>query len=198
MAKIRDFIKKKKLFSLLIFVGILGGILGSVFLFLLNEDMNSVMSNSINTYFSDIASGNINYMDNFIVSIINNLCMCFGVWLLGISVVGCLLVIVIFGLKCFMTSVSFIGIIKVYGYKGLLLSIVYIIPYIINMMVLFILSYYAISFSILIYKYFFRGADYNRKIIVKRYIKVLLCCIGCFIVTTIIDVFLIPRILLLF
>lgn len=198
MAKIIDFIKKKKLFSLLIFMGVLGGILGCCFILLLSEDMNSAMSSSINSYFSDIASGNINYIDNFVVSIINNLCMCFGVWLLGISIIGCLLVVIIFGLKCFMTSVSFIGIIKVYGYKGILLSIVYIIPYIINMMILFILSYYAISFSILIYKYFFRGADYNRKVIVKRYIKVLLCCVVCFIVTAVIDVFLIPRILLLF
>ena len=198
MIKILNFMKKRKLFSSLVITLLLGLLFGGIFLLLLNEESYEIMSSSINTYFSNIRNNNVDYIDSFIVSLVNNISVCIIIWLLGISIIGSLLVYIIFLFKCFSVFISFFSIINVYGIKGILLSIIYIIPYVINVLILFILSYYAISFSILIYKYFFRGCDYNRKVIVKRYIKVLIICLLLFIVTSIVDVFLIPRILLLF
>lgn len=198
MVKIIDFMKKRKLFSTLFITGVIGIILGGVFLLFLNDKSLEIMGSSINTYFSNVKSDKINYSNNFIVGLINSFSIGIIIWLLGISMVGLILIILMFGIKCFMMSISFFSIIHLYGLNGLLLSIIYIIPYFINILLLFILSYYAVSFSILIFKYFFRGADYNRKVIVKRYFKILgLCLIG-FLITTLIDVFLVPKILLLF
>ena len=198
MVKIIDFMKKRKLFSTLVITGIIGIILGGVFLLFLNDKSLEIMGSSINTYFSNVKSGSINYSNNFIVGLTNSVSIGIIMWLLGISMVGLILIILMFGIKCFMMSISFFSIIHLYGLNGLLLSIIYIIPYFINTLLLFILSYYAVSFSILIFKYFFRGADYNRKVIIKRYFKILgLCLIG-FLITTLIDVFLVPKILLLF
>lgn len=198
MAKIIDFMKKKKLFSTLIITGLIGIILGGIFLLFLNDSSIEIMGSSINTYFNNIKSNSIKYSNNFIVGLVNSFSIGIIIWLLGISMVGGVFIILIFGIKCFMVSLSFFSIIYLYGINGILLSIIYIIPYFINMLLLFILSYYAISFSILIFKYFFRGVSYNRKVIIKRYIKILgLCLIG-FLITTLIDVFLVPKILLLF
>lgn len=198
MAKIIDFMKKKKLFSTLVITGLIGIILGGIFLLFLNDSSIEIMESSINTYFNNIKSNSIKYSNNFIVGLVNSFSIGIIIWLLGISMVGGVFIILIFGIKCFMVSLSFFSIIYLYGINGILLSIIYIIPYFINMLLLFILSYYAISFSILIFKYFFRGASYNRKVIIKRYIKILgLCLIG-FLTTTLIDVFLVPKILLLF
>lgn len=198
MAKIIDFMKKKKLFSTLIITGIIGIIIGGLFLLFLNDASLEIMKNSINTYFSNIKNNSVDYSNNFIVGLINSFSIGIIIWLLGISMVGLILIIFMFGIKCFMMSISFFSIIHLYGFNGILLSIIYIIPYLINIIILFILSYYAISFSILIFKYFFRGVDYNRKVIIKRYFKILgLCLIG-FLITTLIDVFLVPKILLLF
>lgn len=198
MAKIIDFMKKKKLFSTLVITGLIGIILGGIFLLFLNDSSIEIMGSSINTYFNNIKSNSIKYSNNFIVGLVNSFSIGIIIWLLGISMVGGVFIILIFGIKCFMVSLSFFSIIYLYGINGILLSIIYIIPYFINMLLLFILSYYAISFSILIFKYFFRGVSYNRKVIIKRYIKILgLCLIG-FLITTLIDVFLVPKILLLF
>lgn len=198
MAKIIDFMKKKKLFSTLVITGLIGIILGGIFLLFLNDSSIEIMGSSINTYFNNIKSNSIKYSNNFIVGLVNSFSIGIIIWLLGISMVGLILIIFMFGIKCFMMSISFFSIIHLYGFNGILLSIIYIIPYLINIIILFILSYYAISFSILIFKYFFRGVDYNRKVIIKRYFKILgLCLIG-FLITTLIDVFLVPKILLLF
>ena len=198
MAKIIDFMKKKKLFSTLVITGLIGIILCGIFLLFLNDSSIEIMGSSINTYFNNIKSNSIKYSNNFIVGLVNSFSIGIIILLLGISMVGGVFIILIFGIKCFMVSLSFFSIIYLYGINGILLSIIYIIPYFINMLLLFILSYYAISFSILIFKYFFRGVSYNRKVIIKRYIKILgLCLIG-FLITTLIDVFLVPKILLLF
>ena len=198
MIKIIDFMKQRKLFSTLLIAGIVGIILGGLFLIFINEESIEIMKDSINVYFSNIKDNAIDYKSNIIVGLINCLSIGIIVWLLGISIVGCVLVVLIFGMKCFMLSISFFSIIYLYGVNGIILSFIYIIPYIINTLLLFILCYYAISFSVLIFKYFFKGVDYNRKIIVIRYLKVLGICLVGFVITTLIDVLLVPKILLLF
>lgn len=198
MAKFVEFIKKRKLFSSLIFILILGFISSLVFIVVLDKDSMVIMENSINTYFNNIKNSNINYIDNLSISLVNNILISFIIWILGISIIGCLVIYLIYFIKSFTISLSFISIIKIYGVKGIVLSIIYIIPYIINIGVLFILSYYAISFSILLFKYLFRGVSYNRKVIVKRYFKVLLVSIIILIISSLLDVFIVPRILLLF
>ena len=198
MAKFVEFIKKRKLFSSLIFILILGFISSFVFIVVLDKDSMVIMENSINTYFNNIKNNNINYIDNLSISLVNNILISFIIWILGISIIGFLVIYLIYFIKSFTISLSFASIIKIYGVKGIILSIIYIIPYIINIGVLFILSYYAISFSILLFKYLFRGVSYNRKVIVKRYFKVLLVSIIILIISSLLDVFIVPRILLLF
>lgn len=198
MAKIVDFIKKRKLFSSLIFILILGIISSLFFIMLLDNDNMIIMKNSIDTYFNNIKNNNINYMSNLGISLVNNMLISFIIWVLGISIIGCLIIYLIYFIKCFTISLSFISIIKIYGFKGIVLGIIYIIPYIINIGIFFILSYYAISFSILLFKYIFRGVSYNRKVVVKRYLKVFLICLIILIISSLLDVFVVPRILLLF
>ncbi len=198
MAKIVDFIKKRKLFSSLIFILILGIISSLFFIMLLDNDNMIIMKNSIDTYFNNIKNNNINYMSNLGISLVNNMLISFIIWVLGISIIGCLIIYLIYFIKCFTISLSFISIIKIYGFKGIVLGIIYIIPYIINIGIFFILSYYAISFSILLFKYIFRGVSYNRKVVVKRYFKVFLICLIILIISSLLDVFVVPRILLLF
>ena len=191
-----DFMKKRKLFSSLLFIFIISFLLGIFFIFFISDNNKVIVKDGIELYFNGLS--NLNYTDNFIVELINNIGLALIIWLLGISIFGCFIIFIIYFIKCFTISLSFISIIKIYGVKGIVLSIIYIIPYIINIGVLFILSYYAISFSILLFKYLFRGVSYNRKVIVKRYFKVLLVSIIILIISSLLDVFIVPRILLLF
>lgn len=191
-----DFIKKRKLFSILLFVFLISFISGCFFIFFISDDNKVIVKDGIELYFNGL--NNFNYTDNFIVGLINNIGMALIIWLLGISIFGCIIIFIIYFIKSFVVSFSFSSIIYVFGFKGIILSIIYSFSYFINLGILFILSYYGVSFSILLFKYFFKNKDYNRIIIVKRYFKVLLfCCLG-IVLNLIIDSYLIPRILLLF
>ena len=191
-----DFMKKRKLFSSLLFVFIISFILGIFFIFFISDNNKVIVKDGIELYFNGLS--NLNYTDNFIVGLINNIGLALIIWLLGISIFGCFIIYIIYFIKCFVVSFSFSSIIYVYGFKGIILSSIYSICYFINLGILFILSYYAISFSILLFKYFFKNKDYNRIIIVKRYFKVFIICCLCIVLNLIIDSYLIPRILLLF
>lgn len=191
-----DFMKKRKLFSSLLFVFIISFILGIFFIFFISDNNKVIVKDGIELYFNGLS--NLNYTDNFIVGLINNIGLALIIWLLGISIFGCFIIYIIYFIKCFVVSFSFSSIIYVYGFKGIILSSIYSICYFINIGILFILSYYAISFSVLLFKYFFKNKDYNRIIIVKRYFKVFIICCLCIVLNLIIDSYLIPRILLLF
>lgn len=188
--------KKRKLFSTLLFVFICSFILGVFFIFFISDDNKVLVKEGIELYFNGLS--NLNYTDNFIVGLINNIGLGLIIWLLGISIFGCFIIFIIYFIKGFVVSFSFSSIIYVYGFKGIILSSIYSICYFINLGILFILCYYAISFSILLFKYFFKNKDYNRIIIVKRYFKVFIICCLCIVLNLIIDSYLIPRILLLF
>lgn len=191
-----DFMKKRKLFSTLLFVFICSFILGVFFIFFISDDNKVLVKEGIELYFNGLS--NLNYTDNFIVGLINNIGLSLIIWLLGISIFGCFMIFIIYFIKCFVVSFSFSSIIYVYGFKGIILSSIYSICYFINLGILFILSYYAISFSVLLFKYFFKNKDYNRIIIVKRYFKVFIICSLCIVLNLVVDSYLIPRILLLF
>lgn len=191
-----DFMKKRKLFSSLLFIFIISFILGIFFIFFISDNNKVIAKDGIELYFNGLS--NLNYTDNFIVGLINNIGLALIIWLLGISIFGCFIIFIIYFIKCFVVSFSFSSIIYVYGFKGIILSSIYSICYFINLGILFILSYYAISFSVLLFKYFFKNKDYNRIIIVKRYFKVFIICCLCIVLNLIIDSYLIPRILLLF
>ena len=191
-----DFIKKRKLFSILLFIFISSFILGTFFIFFISDDNKVLVKDGITLYFNGLS--NLNYTDNFIVGLINNIGIALIIWLLGISIFGCFIIFIIYFIKCFVVSFSFSSIIYVYGLKGIILSVIYSICYFINLGILFILSYYGVSFSILLFKYFFKNKDYNRIVIVKRYFKVLIISLVFIILNLIIDSYLIPRILLLF
>ena len=193
---ILDFMKKRKLFSILLFVFLISFILGCFFIFFISDNNKVIVKDGIELYFNGLS--NLNYTDNFIVGLINNIGLALIIWLLGISIFGCFIIFIIYFIKCFVVSFSFSSIIYVYGFKGIILSSIYSICYFINLGILFILSYYAISFSVLLFKYFFKNKDYNRIIIVKRYFKVFIICSLCIVLNLIIDSYLIPRILLLF
>ena len=196
MIMIIDFMKKRKLFSILLFVFLISFILGCFFIFFISDDNKVIVKDGIELYFNGL--NNLNYTENFIVSLINNIGITLIIWLLGISIFGCFIIFIIYFIKSFVVSFSFSSIIYVFGFKGIILSIIYSFSYFINLGILFILSYYGVSFSILLFKYFFKNKDYNRIIIVKRYFKVLIfCCLG-IVLNLIIDSYLIPRILLLF
>lgn len=193
-----DWIKKRKLLVILLFITIISFILGSLFISVLSDNNQVLVKESIINYFNGIKTGDFTYLKSLYSILSSNLIMGLFIWIMGISIIGILLVVLLLIYYSFITGFSLVSILYTYGFKGILVSIIYMIPEVINLFVLFVLSYYSISFSILLFNYLFRKKDINRKVVVTRYLKYLIISLGIFIITSFISVFVIPNILKFF
>ena len=172
--------------------------MGSLFISVLSDNNQVLVKESIINYFNGIKTGDFTYLKSLYSILSSNLIMGLFIWIMGISIIGILLVVLLLIYYSFITGFSLVSILYTYGFKGILVSIIYMIPEVINLFVLFVLSYYSISFSILLFNYLFRKKDINRKVVVTRYLKYLIISLGIFIITSFISVFVIPNILKFF
>lgn len=189
--------KKKYLFlSIIILVGIISGIL---FIFFISKEDKSSINNELSTFFSNIKTNKLNYLNSLSNSVASNILYLLGLWVLGISIIGIPIIIFILFLKSFIFGFSFSAIISNYGLKGIPISLAYQLPHnIINLIVLLLLSFYAINFSIKLYKVLFIKQNINLNICFKRYNKILLICIITITISSIFEVFVAPYLIKLF
>ena len=190
-----DWIKKRKLLVVLLFIIVISFTIGSLFISILSDGNQVLVKESIISYFNGIKTGDFTYLKSLYSILSSNLILALFIWIMGISIIGVLLVILLLIYESFIAGFSLASIIYTYGFKGILSCFIYMIPEVINLFVLFVLSYYSISFSILLFNYLFRKKDFNRKIIVFRYLKFLIISLGILIVSSFISVFVIPNIL---
>ena len=188
----KNYIKRKKReYKTLIFFMIISIILGILFYFLISGKDKIVVVNSIKNFFSEIKKGdNLNYGLSLINALLVNIGYVLLIWLLGISVIGLPLIVLIMFYKCFITGFSISAIINVYGFKGILGAFLYTFPHgIIFLVVLLLLGTYSISFSLRLFNYLFRKKLVNFKDIMNKYIKILVISLVSAIVLAFIEVF---------
>lgn len=190
--------KVNKLLLILLISTIISFILGCLFISIVDNNGRSLIKESINSYFDGIFDGKTNYINGLYTILPRNIFTNIIIWLVGISIIGIIIVSCLLLFKSFLVGFSLSSIIYTYGFKGILISIIYMISEVINLFIIFLLTYYSISFSILLFNYLFRKKEYNRKIIMKRYIKIFIICLGITILNSLISIFLIPNLLRFF
>ena len=187
-------ISKNKLLLFLIFITIISILLGIFFIAVISNDNQELIKSTINSYFLDINENKIKYFKNLWSILTNNLFLILFIWIMGISIIGIIISLILLIYKSFLIGFSFTSILYTYGFKGLISGIIYIFPEIINLFIVFILTYYSISFSILLFNYLFKKKEYNR-IFVRRYLKLLVISSLIIIFSTLISTFVIPNLL---
>lgn len=184
----------KLLFALATLTGI-SLILGLLFPAILSQENTELIKKSIATFFTAIKANQLNYPSALISSLSNNLICSIGIWLLGISIIGLPIIIICIIFKGFLVGLSFTSILITYGIKGILYAIIYTLPNIINLLGLFLLSYYAVAFSISLFNDLFRKKEMKKKIIIRRYLKIGIGTLIYFIISSLLEVYIIPAIL---
>lgn len=156
-------------------IAIISGIL---FYFLISDKDKALVINSIKNFFLSIKnSDNLNYQASLINSLITNTIYVILIWLLGISIIGLPIIIIMIAYKCFILGFSIASIISAYGFKGILGVITYTAPHqFLYLLVLMLLGFYAVNFCIKLFNHLFLKKYINFKDIMNRYIKVLLIC----------------------
>lgn len=198
MKKIINEIKQNKLLLLLTILTIIFTIIGILFPAILSESNKELIKSSITEFINKIDKNEVNYINALISSSCNNILVTIILWILGISLIGLPLILIIHVFKCFITGFSLTSILITYGPQGTITALIYSIPNICNMLGSLLLSYYAISFSITIYRCIFKKETKNWTSITRQYTKLGIFFLLFAIIISVIESYIIPNILILF
>lgn len=190
-------IKKRKIFLIICIIILLSVIIGILYLAMLNKEGKEIVVNTVNTYFKDLNSSKA--INNNLVNVLKNNIILTGImWFLGVSLVGVIFEVLFLILKGFSLGFSISSFIYVFKFKGIYIGLVYLLPSIFNLLIYLILGFFAINYSIYLYKYLFKNASINLSLLMKKYLKVLVLSLILLIISSVIEVFLIPNVLKLF
>ena len=188
---------KKSILTVLLVLALIFIVLGILLIAILSKENKILLKDYIEAFFAMIKENKLNYKDSIKTVLSTNFISIVLVWILGISLIGIPLVLIYFLFKALTIGMSFSSIIYFYKGKGVLLSIIYIIPSIINLGIFIILCYNSIKMSKYLYRILFLKEHINKNIM-KRYINVLLILLVFIIGSSFIEVFIIPNIMRLF
>lgn len=187
----------KKLNLFVIFIVVLGIISGSLFLMVLNENDKSEVINEISTFMANINTNNINNLNSFKNSLIEGMILIILSWILGMSIIGVIFNIFFIYMKSFIIGFSISSFILVYKYKGILSSLIYVIPsQLINILIILILGVYTLLFSKYLFKMIFiKDKTVNLGKFFKKYVLVFGICIILCVISSLCEAYLLPSLL---
>lgn len=168
-------LKQKKLYLFLIGLMVTGLIAGILFWFVISKEDKLLVTKKLTNFFSCIKEGNsINYGASLLNSVVTSLIYVILIWLLGISIIGLPIILVMMATKSFIVGFSIAGIISSYGLKGIVGALVYVFPHqIVFLLLLILLGFYASAFCIKLFKYLFLKQMINFKEAMRKYLKIL-------------------------
>lgn len=184
-------IKQKKLYRIIITLMIFGIISGILFIFFISKESKTKALVSIKNFFDLMnTSTGINYGKSLLNTLVNNIGYVLLIWLLGISIIGLPITIVLAFMKSFIVGFSISSIISCYKAKGILGAFLYVFPHqIIILFIYLLLSFYSISFSIKLFKSLFLKQTINFRVVMQKYIKILLISLISIIIVSLYEVF---------
>ena len=165
----------KKVLIFLAIISIIGIITGSLFMTILSTNDRELINSSLDTFMTQY--GQINMQSELTNNFLINLLYAFGIWLLGISIIGLPIVIFLIFMKSFLLSFTISSFIMKYKAKGIFLGIIYNLPHqVINLLIFIYLGIYSIKLSLYIIETIIHKKNLNFKHITNRYVTIL--CLG--------------------
>ena len=161
----------------------------------LSNSNKKIIISTLDNFFISIKNNKINYNSGIISSLSTNMILITIIWILGISIIGSIVILTIIFIKGFIVGFSFSSILISYGFKGIFIGIVYILPLLVNLFIYFILCYYSIDFSLILFNYIFKKRNSIHKKVVKRYIKIYIFSFIFIILSSIVEIYFMPYII---
>ena len=193
MKKIIKKLKDKKQFIIIFVICIVAFIIGVLLPSILNEENRKIIQTSLNSFFDTIKNNQLKTNELLFKTLTSNIIIDLILWLLGISIIGIPIVIILLGYKSLSLGFTISSIMSTYKLNGVIKALIYIVPNIINLFIFFVISYYSISFSLMLFNYLFRKKEYNKRIIVNRYLKLLVISIIILIFSSVIETYVVPK-----
>ena len=186
----------KKIFVFLFVLMLMGIIAGSIFTTILNSSDKELVINHLNEFIDNINNNKLDYIFALKNNLITNISYVILIWLLGISVIGLPIIIIMFFTKCFILGFSVGAVLTTFKLKGILISLVYVFPgQVISLLFLLLLMMYSMSFTFKMIYAILKKKSIDFKLIMNKYFKILLIVLGVVILMSLYDTYLMPRLI---
>lgn len=192
----KNFTVNKKMLLFLGILFIIGILTGAIFITILKQTDKELVNTYLQEFIDNLSNNPIDYINSLKNIALNNFVLIIGVWLLGISIIGIPVIIGIFFAKSFVIGFAIGSMILKCHVKGCLLSFIYIFPhYLLTIFILSFVSIYALSFSFKMVDSVIKKKTIDFKVVMNKYIHVLLLSIIGIIFTTLWETFITPYLL---
>ena len=186
----------KKIFVFLFVLMLIGIIAGSIFITILNSSDKELVINHLNEFIDNINNNKLDYFFALKNNLITNISYVILIWLLGISVIGLPIIIIMFFTKCFILGFSVGAILTTFKIKGILVGLIYVFPgQVINLLFLLFLMMYSMSFTFKMIYAILKKKSLDFKLIMNKYLKILLIVLGIVILMSLYDTYLMPKLI---
>lgn len=190
------FIKRNKLLSILTLLTIFIFIIGILYPAVIDNNTKNIISKNINDLISTIQN-NITFKA-FFKTLSSNYIYTIIIWILGISIFGIAIVLILYLFKVFIFGFELSSLFINLKLSNIIFIILYMLPNLLYITIYFILVLFSISYSITLFKMIFLHKNYNIRIITKKYTKVLLIALILIFLLSIITTFITPKLIKIF
>lgn len=190
------FIKRNKLLSILALLTILTFLIGILYPAVVDNNTREIISKNITDLISSIKN-NMSFKD-FFKLLSSNYTFIIIIWILGISIFGTIIVLILYLFKVFIFGFELSSLIINLKLSNIIFIILYTLPNLLYIAIYFILVLFSISYSITLFKMIFLHKNYTIRLITKKYIKVLLVSLLLILLLSIINIFITPKLIKIF
>ena len=156
------YLEEKRKYMFLIVITLVGIISGILFILFISKGDKSLVRKEIETVIDTVNNHKLDTFKVFFNSLLSNLLSLISIYLLAISIIGMPLIVLFIFIKGFTFGFSISSLINTYHFKGILLSFSYLFPHhFILLIVWILLGFYAINFSIRLFRYLFLKENIN-------------------------------------
>ena len=201
MKKYLDKLKRKVRFNknlfVFLFVLVMTGLFaGALFSVILSDSDKKMVSDYLNNFLLYLSSDKINFNISFFNTLVFTLGFALIIWIFGISIIGVLLVLPFLFFKSFILGFSVGSILINFKIKGVILSLIYIVPHhAINILVYILISAYSIMISYRMVTCMFKKKSFDFKLFMSKYSFILIFSLIILFITSLYESFILPYVL---
>ena len=201
MKKYLDKLKKKLYFNknlfvflfVLVMVGLFAGALFSV---ILSDSDKKMVSDYLNNFLLNLSSDKINFNISFFNTLIFTLGFALLIWVFGLSIVGVLFVLPFLFFFFFILGFSVGSILLNFKFKGVVLSLLYVIPHhVINLLIYILICAYSIMISYRMVTCMCKKKNFDFKLFMSKYSFILIFSLVILFITSLYESFILPYVL---
>lgn len=184
----------KKVVIFLFVISFIGILTGALFMIALSSDDKLLVADTLASFLENIEP--TNYISSLTNNLIINILFIAVIWLLGFSMIGLPVVIVLIFYKAFSVSFTLSSFVANYGLKGSLMGFIYNFPHQFVIFVIYLyVGCYAIKVSLALISSILKRKTIDFKAIMNRYLLVLIVSFLIVVVMTLIETFVTPYLL---